>query len=161
MNIFYINEDPIVAARELLDDHVRKMQIESAQMLCFAHYAYGNQPPYKNSKPHFNHPCSKWIRQSIQHYIWLLEHGLAICDEFELRYGKEHATKKVLIWLKENKPPIPDNGFKDPPKCMDENFKKDDTVKSYHNFYIKDKIKVKGLDWKKIPSRKPQWVINE
>jgi len=38
MNIFVTNEDPIIAARELCDKHVRsKMQIESAIRLknCF------------------------------------------------------------------------------------------------------------------------------
>jgi hypothetical protein len=33
MNIFYINADPQIAAQQLADDHIRKMQIESAQIL--------------------------------------------------------------------------------------------------------------------------------
>ena len=53
MNIFYINEDPILAARELADDHIRKMQIESAQMLCTTFWHFGHKAPYK--KCFFNH----------------------------------------------------------------------------------------------------------
>ena len=49
MNIFYINEDPIIAARELADDHIRKMQIESAQMCCTAHWETGGEAPYKRA----------------------------------------------------------------------------------------------------------------
>ena len=85
MNIFYINEDPIIAAQELADDHIRKMQIESAQMLCTTFHHYGIDAPYK--KAHYNHPSTKWVRESIYHVYWLLEHGLEICDEFVIRYG--------------------------------------------------------------------------
>jgi hypothetical protein len=37
MNIFYIDESPIAAARALVDKHVVKMPLESAQMLSTAH----------------------------------------------------------------------------------------------------------------------------
>jgi hypothetical protein len=156
MNIFYIHTDPIIAAQQLADDHIRKMQIESAQMCCTAHWENGAEAPYKRA--HKNHPSTIWTRQSIQHYNWLVEHGLEICREFELRYGKLHATQKVLEWCKDNKPNIPDNGFVAPPKCMPEEFRVEDTIESYKNFYINDKVKVKHLDWKKIPSRKPNWI---
>jgi hypothetical protein len=158
MNIFYIHTDPIIAAQQLADDHIRKMQIESAQMCCTAHWETGSEAPYKRA--HKNHPSTIWTRQSIQHYNWLVEHGLEICREFEIRYGKPHATKKVLEWCKENKPNLPDNGFTAPPKCMPEEFRVEDTIESYKNFYTNDKVKVKKLDWKKIPSRKPNWVQN-
>ena len=156
MNIFYIHTDPIESARQLADDHIRKMQIESAQMCCTAHWESGSEAPYKRA--HKNHPSTIWTRQSIQHYNWLVEHGLEICREFELRYGKRHKTQDVLEWCKNNKPNIPDNGFIAPPKCMPDQFKVEDTIESYKNFYINDKIKVKQLDWKKIPSRKPDWI---
>ena len=157
MNIFYVHADPIIAAQQLADDHIRKMQIESAQMCCTTHWESGSEAPYKRA--HKNHPSTIWTRQSIQHYNWLVEHGLEICREFELRYGKLHATQKVLEWCKDNKPNIPDNGFVAPPKCMPEEFRVEDTIESYKNFYINDKVKVKQLDWKKIPSRKPTWIV--
>ena len=37
MNIFYVDKDPIVAAKMLIDKHVVKMIVESAQMLSTAH----------------------------------------------------------------------------------------------------------------------------
>ena len=121
MNIFYINEDPIIAARELADDYIRKMQIESAQMCCTAHWAIGGEAPYKRA--HLNHPSTKWVRESIQHYRRLIAHSLEISNEFEKRYGKSHKTKEVLEWCKINEPNIPDNGFVAPPQCMPDEFK--------------------------------------
>lgn len=155
MNIFYINEDPIVAARELADDHIRKMQIESAQMCCTAHWETGGEAPYKRA--HKNHPSTIWTRQSIQHYIWLVEHGLEICNEFTKRYGKRHKTQDVLEWLLINHPPIPDIDFVPPPQCMPEEYRMGDTIEAYKNFYIKDKIAIKKLDWKKL-NNKPSWA---
>jgi len=161
MNIFYINHNPVVAAQELADQHILKMQIESAQMLCTTFWHFGISAPYK--KAHYNHPSTKWVRESIHHFDWLLSHGLAICDEFEHRYKKEHATKKVLQWVKDNRyrliDIIPSNSFKEPPCCMPTDYiLKDNVVESYRNFYIKNKIGVKNLGWRKIPNSKPKWV---
>jgi len=156
MNIFYINENPTIAAQQLADDHIRKMQIESAQMCCTAHWETGGEAPYKRA--HKNHPSTIWVRQSIHHYRWLVKHGLEICNEFEKRYGKSHATKTVLQWLEQNEPILPDNGFIEPPQCMPEEFKKENTIEAYKNFYINDKIKIKKLDWKKL-NNKPEWVM--
>ena len=155
MNIFYINENPIIAAQELADDHIRKMQIESAQMCCTAHWETGSEAPYKRA--HWNHPSTKWARESIQHYYWLVEHGLEICDQFTKRYGKLHKTQSVLEWLKQNKPQIPDNGFTPPPQCMPEEFRMVDTIEAYKNFYINDKIKIKKLTYNKL-NNKPEWI---
>lgn len=156
MNIFYIHSHPAISAQMLADNHIRKMQIESAQMCCTAHWETGGEAPYKRA--HKNHPSTIWTRQSIQHYNWLVQHGLEICREFELRYGKRHATQTVLEWCEVNIPNLPNIEFTEPPLCMPNEFKIGDTIESYRNFYINDKIKVKGLDWKKIPNRKPSWI---
>ena len=34
MNIFYVDQDPVVAAQMMCDKHIIKMILESAQMLC-------------------------------------------------------------------------------------------------------------------------------
>ena len=155
MNIFYIHSDPITAAQELADDHIRKMQIESAQMCCTAHWAVGKEAPYKRA--HFNHPSTKWTRESIQHYRWLVKHGLEVCNQFTIRYGKRHKTQDVLEWCRDNEPNLPDSGFITPPQCMPDEYKDEDTVKAYRRFYILDKIGIKKLNWNKL-NNKPEWT---
>ena len=157
MNIFYIHQDPTVAAQELADDHIRKMQIESAQMCCTAHWSVGNEAPYKRA--HFNHPSTKWTRESIQHYRWLVQHGLEICSEFTKRYGKVHKTQAVLEWCRDNEPNLPNSNFTPPPQCMPEQYQDNDTIKAYKKFYVLDKVGVKGLKWNKL-NNIPQWVCN-
>jgi hypothetical protein len=155
MNIFYINTDPIIAAQELCDDHIRKMQIESAQMCSTAHWINGNEAPYKQA--HTNHPSTKWVRESIQHYRWVVEHGLEVCNEFTKRYGKLHKTQSVLEWCRDNEPSIPDNGFTEPPQCMPDEYKKANTVEGYRTYYIEDKMKIKQLTYNKL-NNTPEWI---
>lgn len=155
MNIFYIDKDPVFAAKQLCDKHIVKMQIESAQMLCTAHWENGGSAPYKRA--HVNHPSTKWTRESIQHYRWLVDHGIGICEEYSRRYKKEHKTLSVLRWLMNNEPNIPDLGFKDPPQCMPEEYRRENAIEAYKLFYAKDKVNIKKLDWKKI-NNQPEWV---
>ncbi len=45
-----------------------------------------------------------------------------------------------------NKPQIPDIDFTTPPKAMPDEYKVDDVVESYRNYYIKEKYKF--TSWK-------------
>ena len=97
MNIFYLHRDPYKAAEYQYNKHVVKMILESAQMLCTAHHHYAEQSeadvgyiPYK--KAHYNHPSTKWVRESDEHYMWLFDHMVALGEEYTKRYGKTHLT---------------------------------------------------------------------
>ena len=65
MNIFYLDKDPVKAAKLQYNKHVVKMILESAQMLSTAHHCHGldyetEWVPYK--KAHVNHPSTRWVR---------------------------------------------------------------------------------------------------
>ena len=53
-------------------------------------------------------------------------------------------NERLLIWLKEVDSQIHQGTHKIP----NEEFKKENTIEAYKNFYINDKIKVKKLAWK-------------
>ena len=144
MNIFYLDECPIKAAEKQYNKHVVKMVLESAQMLCTAHHYYGNNDvPYKVA--HLNHPSTKWVRQSADHYEWLYIHMLALGNEYKNRYNKEHLViTKCKDVLHKLPPRIPKSGFKQPPQCMPDEYKDHDSVIAYWNYYIGDKYSVAG-----------------
>ena len=158
MNIFYLHEDPKVAASYFYDKHKVKMILECAQMLCTAHHVYGNgdNVPYK--KAHLNHPSTIWVRSSVHHYNWLYDHMLALGKEYTARYNKHHLTiskcREALMY-----PPssMADNGFEEPPQCMPDEYKVDgDSVTAYWNYYEKEKRSVRNKNesiktrpWKK------------
>jgi len=144
MNIFYLDPDPFKAASYFYDKHKVKMVLESAQMLCTAHHHFGNGDNVPYRKAHYNHPSTIWVRKSVDHYSWLLDHFIAISQEYTKRYSKRHlAFEKCIDSLLKLPPGIPDNGFKEPPQCMPDEYKVEgDCVKAYWNYYIAEKWKV-------------------
>ena len=157
MNIFYVNRNAKIAAQEMCDKHVVKMILESAQMLSTAHRVLDGDE-YANSvglykMAHKNHPSTIWVRSSYQHYKWLYDHMIALMQEYTYRYGKHHATERLKVPLSEYPNAIPVDGFIDPPQCMPEHCKGDDTVQSYQTYYIVEKSEF--ATWKR--RAKPEW----
>jgi|TARA_B110000902_G_scaffold212540_1_gene243702 hypothetical protein len=146
MNIFYLDEDPEVAAIVQYNKHVVKMILESAQMLCTAHRYYGNDDvPYKTA--HLNHPSTIWVRQNTKHYFWLYKHMLALGEEYTHRYGKVHMSitkcKEPLQLAPIN---MPTYKFEQPPQCMPDEFKSDCAIHAYWAYYIGEKHVVAAKD---------------
>ena len=146
MNIFYLDEDPEVAAIVQYNKHVVKMILESAQMLCTAHRYYGNDDvPYKTA--HLNHPSTIWVRQNTKHYFWLYKHMLALGEEYTHRYGKVHMSitkcKEPLRLAPIN---MPTYKFEQPPQCMPDEFKSDCAIHAYWAYYIGEKHVVAAKD---------------
>ena len=153
MNIFKLDESPVVSAKYACDKHVVKMILESAQMLCSV------QPegtaPYKRS--FYNHPCTKWVRESARNYEWLLLHAYALCDEYTRRYGKVHKTEAVIEWCDNNRPELPNIEMTEQPTCMPDYCKTESVVDSYRKYYINEKAKF--AKWK--DGNIPSWFIVE
>lgn len=137
MNIFYLDKNPRKCAEYHNDKHVVKMILETAQLLCSAHWATGGDAPYKLS--HKNHPSSIWVREDLNNYMWLCELGINLCWEYTHRYGKTHKTYDVLLWCSDNHPKIPNNRFSHPPLAMPDEYKELCHVQSYRNYYMGDK----------------------
>ena len=100
MNIFVLHRDPHKAAEYMCDKHISKMIIESAQLLCTI-FDEG-VAPYKRT--HYNHPCAKWVRESLGNYIWLFTHSWALNTEYKKRYKKDvsHKSFEVCTWAMNN-----------------------------------------------------------
>jgi hypothetical protein len=135
MNIFFLDKDPKKCVDHYYDSHVCKMVIETAQMLCTAHHLLGNSNvPYR--KTHYNHPSTIWVRSSKKHYEWAYQLMIAIGEEFTKRYGKQHLTiTKCKDILKEIPKGIINDDWVDPPQCMPDEYKADNSLDAYWNFY--------------------------
>ena len=152
MNIFVLDYDPKKAAKMQCDKHVVKMPLETAQLLC-AVFEQGTAP-YKRT--HYNHPCAIWTRTSKENFLWLVKHGIALCEEYTFRYGKIHKSKAVIFWCLKN---IKKIKFSQKKRthfvlCFDIKHKKKNTVESYREYYRTEKRKI--ANWNKERS-KPNW----
>jgi hypothetical protein len=115
MNIFVTNEDPVLAARDLCDKHVRsKMQIEGAIMLAHAFPQEVLDHPStpktktgksrKSGKGYSKHQCSIWARESKDNFMWLTNHTIEQFNERMYRWpdSTEHFTKDFIVWCSKN-----------------------------------------------------------
>jgi len=163
VNIFYLDRDPEIAAQMMCDKHVVKMILESAQMLSTTHRVLDGDD-VANSKglykmAHRNHPSTKWVRHSYQNYKWLYTHMIALMQEYTYRYGKHHATERLIEPLG-NFPKAYKNSFKtytDPPQCMPDYCKNEDAVSAYQTYYILKKSDF--ATWKRRD--KPEWFNDQ
>ena len=141
MNIFYLDEDPKLAAIYQYNKHVVKMILESAQMLCTAHHVIMGDDadvPYKTT--HKNHPSTIWARQSGQNYAWLYHHMIALGEEYYVRYGKKHLSiTKCEDKLAKLPGGILETGFTQPPQCMPDEYKHEDYITAYKQYYVGEK----------------------
>ena len=139
MNIFVLSEDPIEAAIMQCDQHVVKMPLETAQMLCTAYPV--EIAPY--GRTHFNHPCNIWLRESRANYEWLIIHGLALCDEYRFRYHKDHKSEDIIFWCWANmdKLNFEKNEATPHPIAMDAQYKLSTVIESYRHFYTQSKVR--------------------
>lgn len=148
----------MLAAQYQCDKHVVKLIVESAQLLSTAHHEKNSNKElldriYKST--HKNHPCSIWVREDLSHYKWLVEHALSLCWEYTYRYNKIHKTENILNILKNNTPNLSDSNFIEPPKCMPDEFRLEDTVESYRNYY---RFKRETINFKYTKRQEPYWL---
>ena len=132
MNVFFVDRDPVIAARQLCDVHVVKMAVESAQILSTVQHRYGRPAPYRPTHP--KHPCVLWAAERVENYVWLHLHAQALCEEYTFRYGKQHGTQAHLDALLE-RPRALRSGWSEPAQAMPDEFKRADAVDAYRAFY--------------------------
>jgi hypothetical protein len=178
MNIFYVNSDPEVAARSMVDRHVVKMILETAQLLSTAHRVIdgeeyvgqsqsgrkakrwrlsGNADAIMYAATHINHPSAVWVRENSANYIWLYDHLLALGREYTYRYGRTHLTiDKLKDILKDAPENIEQsNVMTKMPSCMDKQYIVSlDPIINYRNYYNYGKTDL--LRWSNRPP--PQWI---
>jgi len=161
MNIFKLHESPILSARFQCDKHVVKMPLESAQMLCTAHRILDGDDAdpslYKIAHP--KHPSTLWTMESDANYRWHYDHWIALCKEYEYRYGRQHLSYTKFSDILKVQPrniPVGDMtpfrlAMGSNPECMFE-----DAVKSYRAFY---KTKQDRFEMKWTKREIPNWFL--
>ena len=157
MNIFYLHSDPKTCASMHCDKHVVKMILETAQMLSTAHHELDGEEAIEGiyRTTHNNQPSNVWVRENYGNYYYAWSLLYYLLKEYGKRYGKIHATHRLLEPLKTRPKnlditPTPT----EPPQCMPDEFKCDDYVEAYRAYYRKDKRYI--LQWTGRPV--PEWI---
>ena len=170
MNIFVTDPSPWQSAVVLPDKHIVKMPLETCQMLSIVcsdkwGHGFGTLPradgqPYATEKGAFrNHPCTVWARESIHNAYWLIKHGMNLCDEYTLRYNKQHTCYNTLLHAYYLFPKGKITNVTPFARAMYDEFKYDDSIDTFTAYkrYIASKPWVKD-NYLRMPTRKPEWV---
>ena len=191
MNIFALSECPTESAKQMIDKHIIKMPTETCQMLhtniLYMQYiqAYGKEPSLRELKAFhkeidselmkpamLNHPSTIWARQSVANFHWLYQHGMALCEEYTLRYGKRHGSHDRIIYGIWNWGGdgyiFPHSGLTPVTIAMDDSYRInldeysqrnpnwtgwDFVIASYRHYYLEGKWRI--AEWRN--NRRPEW----
>ncbi len=161
----------------MVDRHVVKMILESAQLLSTAHRLIDGREVAGKSKTgrnvkrwvlddaregilykatHVNHPSAVWCRNSIENYNWLVEHFFALCNEYTYRYGKTHKCSGELGYMLQSPPKnLTNYDMTTMPSAMAKEYViSEDPIINYRNYYKNGKKAFHS--WKnRLP---PEWI---
>ncbi len=154
MNIFVLDEDPIVCAKYHCDKHVVKMILEHVQMLSTVARAYGQDAGYKVT--HAKHPCTLWLHESHENWLWLTYLTHALHDEWRYRWNKPTAVHKSIEVMNKLRLPSDLPLVKRTPfaQAMPKELRGVDAVEAYRVYYRKYKSDLHK--WTKRD--KPEWL---
>lgn len=143
MNIFAIDLNPCACAMYHTDRHTIKMPLETAQMLSFVYYKkelWDKTIPdllMSFSLGHSKHPCSLWICESLENFIWTCSLGIELVNEYRYRYNsqKHQRCLEIFEWCLDNPPNLPSIGLTSFALAMPTEFKTFNEIESYRNYY--------------------------
>lgn len=147
---------PELCAQYHCDQHVVKMVLESAQIISTVGHKFGLKPPYRST--HKNHPAVLWAGDNNSNLLWTIDLFKCLLKEYTFRYKKTHASTVVYSWLEDNIIEL----FERMPlgkmtafvQCMPEQYRSNDAVESYRQYYINEKVSF--AKWQHGRSR-PSW----
>jgi hypothetical protein len=129
------------------------MTLETAQILSSAAHLLGQRAPYKPT--HLKHPCVQWAAASRGNWLWVVEHGLALADEYTRRYGKTHKSMRVLRWASRARVGPRDESRRRPfVACVPDQYRGLNPIEAYRRYYVTDKARF--CTWR-APALPPPW----
>ena len=133
MNIFVLDENPILAGKMYCDKHVPKMVVELYQQLGSAVIRHGATPDQlpltKAGTPlrggYHNHPATRWVGDSRDNYLWTARHALELCNEYSRKYNKIHFCEAGIYHLYRMIHLIPEGKLTPFALCMPDEYRPD------------------------------------
>lgn len=94
MNLFVTDVNPLLAAQHLDDVRLRKMVLETCQMLCTELRRRGHDMPYRST--HASHPVAAALSDN-QVMDWTVRYMVWIDYEYGYRFGRRHASAQRCL----------------------------------------------------------------
>lgn len=121
------------------DQHVVKMILESAQILCTVLHGRGVKAPYRPT--HKKHPCVLWADASYANYAWLIQLARELHKEYRFRFGENrlHASMRVIEFADDYT--FESIGLTNFEQCVPEKYRVlENPVRAYRAYYKAEKL---------------------
>jgi len=127
------------------------MILEYAQLISTALRMQGYDIGYK--KTHINHPCSKWARKSKSNLLFLFDLIKHLNEEYRYRYEKlwDHKAYDKVRDLRHWTRNMKDVGLTPFPQAMPDQYKSDNPILAYRDYYIGEKRHIAKWTRRPIP----------
>ena len=112
MNIYFLHDDPHVAATLHVDDHLKPMYVEAVAMMTAA-ARDGEDNPHVRS-----HPMTLWVGSNRKHYLWTWRLASSLAREHEHRFDETLPYAVELDRLRWFADEIEDMPWRNPPRCI-------------------------------------------
>ena len=174
MNIFYLSHNTKLAAQFHHDFHITKMLTETSQILSTAIWILDCNSAetftgweYLYFPTHEHHPSTRWAAESkanFEYTLWLFSE---LHNEYRHRKGKKHMAfvktwGALAYWFANYPHKFPNTEWTTPALAMPEEYKTDDPITSYRNYYVSEKVYTKsGKFMATYTNRKPPFWFPE
>ena len=153
MNIFILDYNKQKCCEYMMNKHVVKMPLETAQILSTVVRMSGINCGYQ--KTHISHPCTIWAYSSLSNWYWLYDLAFYMNEEFKFRFKNlNHRSYNTILSLPQ--PNIMDIGLTPFPQAMPYYYKHHDVVYAYRSYYINEKRHLAKWKNRDIPY---WWII--
>jgi hypothetical protein len=160
MQLFVLDESPTLSAQYLADVHVRKMCLETAQILSSVCFNNGIELLSTSYPKPYNpkHPVIQAIRTQAQ-INWVVYYNIMLQHEYYMRFGKVHVYNPLkigymrVLWDRTVAPNC--SGL----ACDFKGFNTDatDTVEAHRDYYRHKKSIIKN--WNYTLREEPEWLV--
>lgn len=150
MNIFILDYNPKLSAQYHADKHM-KMILESAQILSTVVRLYNIKDDMLYRPTHQKHPSTIWTAASKDNFQWLSDLGIYLGEEYTYRYGKIHKSIEIIKKAQQYSNLLPNNGLTKFAQAMPDQYKNDDAVKAYRDYYRLAKTKLLVYTKREVP----------
>lgn len=103
MNLFVLDEDPVVAAAGLDDKRIGSALREANQMMSTAILRFGEGVEtgvgLATLPSHEHHPVTLWVAQTSGNFAWCLAYARALVEEWGIRYGTHHSSADRVPYI--------------------------------------------------------------
>ncbi|AFL47539.1 DNA binding protein [Acinetobacter phage ZZ1] len=155
MNIFLFDVNPSFNAQAHCDKHVVKMCVEYCQILSTVCRLNGIESETLYKATHKNHPSVLWVMESRQNFEYLLNLVIELFAEYTHRYGKVHASSRLIPELIDSieRIPVGKNKLTEFVAVMPGKIHYQNAVKHYRSLYSNEKAHL--AKWSK--RNPPKW----